>query len=614
MKKILTLLLTGCSFSAFALQGGPDLWGYKWYDNTDTAVVAPVYNWIDITAFETSTEVKLLGDDNTRGPFVMNFDFHYYWYDVNQFWVGSNGYIIFEDGQLASPFPTNKSPNAPNNFIGALMNDLTFLGAGNPGKCWYWISLDQDTLIVSWLDVPFFDTSIEGYTDSTNTFQIILSAIDSSITFQYENIQPSSPFSGISYAGIENISGSVGLWWSNSPPGQAFLSPYDNYAVKYVYPDEDTAQIVDPGVAYNDNPRTGGIFLVQDNDPVALTSLIQNFGTSTVNPVEVNMRVKNPNNNEIINNTQFTDTLESMETQLLTSPNSLIPDTSGTYTYIVSSSYTGDKVNPNNKKELEIVVVDTTQQEIWLGYDDGQVTALSGVNWVGDDGGAGMHFIPPFYPVAITKIHYFITSNFNNVAFSAKLLDDDGVSGLPFTIFDSIYVTSADMVINGWTDLILDAPVIVNSGGFYGSWNMEGEGITLGSTTKTISNRSYEVFDYGWGIYRFGSTQDPMIAVTVEKYSFPTGVTPVEDAVNLQIFPNPASGHVNLVYNLPKYQGDNILFIHDMQGKELKSFDLNHQSGTHHLTLDVSMLPAGVYFASVISGKEKAIQKLVVTE
>lgn len=49
----------------------------------------------------------------------MNFDFTYYWYDVNQFWVGSNGYLLFQNGNIASPFQWGASTLAPNDVVGA---------------------------------------------------------------------------------------------------------------------------------------------------------------------------------------------------------------------------------------------------------------------------------------------------------------------------------------------------------------------------------------------------------------------------------------------------------------------------------------------------------------
>jgi len=191
MKQCATLLLLFfISLRLFAGTGGPDSFGYTWKDSAEPT--GPPYSWIDILAFPTATEVKLLGDDNSRGPFTMNFNFNYYWYDVNNFWVGSNGYIMFQDGQCASPFPTFPSSSAPNDMIGAFMNDLTFVGIGDSAECWYWINSGKDTLIVSWIHVGFFDIIPSGFSGD-NTFQIILSTVDSSITFQYKEVDPTNP-------------------------------------------------------------------------------------------------------------------------------------------------------------------------------------------------------------------------------------------------------------------------------------------------------------------------------------------------------------------------------------------------------------------------------------
>src|SRR5579862_5043678 len=109
MKVTLTLFFLGIFFSLtlFSPQvkagGGPDQYGYYWRSNND--VNGPAYSWIDIIPLG-ATKVKLLSDDNTRGPFPFNFKFHYYWYDESQFWVGSNGYIIFNYDQMSVPFPT----------------------------------------------------------------------------------------------------------------------------------------------------------------------------------------------------------------------------------------------------------------------------------------------------------------------------------------------------------------------------------------------------------------------------------------------------------------------------------------------------------------------------
>ena len=91
MKKILylTLVFFTLTLRSIAGSGGPDAYGYIWRDNLDPQ--GPAYNWVDILTKPGRLLVERLSDDNTQGPFQMNFNFHYYWYDVNQFWIGSNG-------------------------------------------------------------------------------------------------------------------------------------------------------------------------------------------------------------------------------------------------------------------------------------------------------------------------------------------------------------------------------------------------------------------------------------------------------------------------------------------------------------------------------------------
>jgi hypothetical protein len=72
-----------------------------------------VYNWIDVPTLTDAQEVTLLADDNTRGPFALSAPFHFYWYDVSTFLVGSNGYIAFGNAALASPIFINPECNRP---------------------------------------------------------------------------------------------------------------------------------------------------------------------------------------------------------------------------------------------------------------------------------------------------------------------------------------------------------------------------------------------------------------------------------------------------------------------------------------------------------------------
>ena len=113
--------------------GGPDAYGYTWRDSNDPN--GQPYNWIDITNLPFVNSVKLLADDNVVGPFPMGFNFHYYWYDVDEFRIGSNGYITFNNGNMAVTFPPIPQPSKLNNYIAAFGSDLSFADAGSSENC-----------------------------------------------------------------------------------------------------------------------------------------------------------------------------------------------------------------------------------------------------------------------------------------------------------------------------------------------------------------------------------------------------------------------------------------------------------------------------------------------
>lgn len=607
MKKVSTLLL--CLFAmanVYAGQGGPDTWGYTWKDSN--APGGPVYNWIEIIG-QGGTEVKLLADDNSRGPFPMNFDFTYYWYNVNQFWVGSNGYLLFQNGNIASPFQFAPSTAAPNDVLGVFLNDLTFGGLNDSAECYYRVNAAKDTLIVTWENVPYFDTNANGQSGN-NSFQVILSAVDSSITFQYKIVTPTSPYSGASSVGIENYSGSIGLWFN----GTTFVSPPANFAIKYYYPPNPTLAVTDAAMIYNDNPGTGAIFLTNNSSNAHdLTAEVKNYGTVTTNPFNIQGVVKDPVGTQVVSNFFLTDTLNAQETQTFTFSQQLNPILAGTYKYFTTSQLPGDYPPSNNSLTQEIVVVDPTLPEVRLGYDAGVTNQLTSINWIGGEGGIGTYMIPPFYPCVITKLHYWNTSNAGS-AFSARIFDDDGVSGLPYSLLDSIYVPSTNIVIGGWTDIVLPDPVTITSGGFYLSWDMHGESIALGMTlAPPFSNRSFEVFNNGWGIFRFRETEDPMINATVFQ-GFPTGIENLSGGeIQMQLSPNPSSDFSTISYSVPATHEKVWLVITDLQGKIMSRRVIGTAlEGNHSYNLDIHNFAPGIYLVEIYSGKSRKIEKLVI--
>src|SRR3569832_1226086 len=188
---ILIALLFISAFAKAQTSGGPDAFGYVWRNSYDS--LGPVYNWVDISSRPGVQTVTGLQDDNTRGPFSFSIPFVYYWYTSTKFWVGSNGFIGIGNGiGVSAPFPHIPDVGTPNDWMACMATDLTFTDVNVApipnATCQYW-SNHIDTLIITWSNVPFWDNIQPGGYQGSNTFQIILSCVDSSITYQYKDLQ-----------------------------------------------------------------------------------------------------------------------------------------------------------------------------------------------------------------------------------------------------------------------------------------------------------------------------------------------------------------------------------------------------------------------------------------
>src|ERR1041384_380534 len=162
MKKIFTTFMTlmFCAlFGKAQTSGGPDTYGYTWQDSNNPG--GPVFNWIDIGSLPGTVTVSGLADDNIKGPFALTVPFHYYWYDHATFYIGSNGYLGFSSTPVAHPFPIIPLATGIQNYLAAMTCDLTFTdnvgGAVPNATCKYWQSPNNDSLVVSWENVPFWD-------------------------------------------------------------------------------------------------------------------------------------------------------------------------------------------------------------------------------------------------------------------------------------------------------------------------------------------------------------------------------------------------------------------------------------------------------------------------
>ncbi|MFN3876322.1 MAG: hypothetical protein ACK4L7_10475, partial [Flavobacteriales bacterium] len=439
MKQLSTLLVAFLlHLEAFAGMGGPDAYGYIWKDSFEPD--GPVFEWIDITA--TGQMVMGLGDDNVVGPFVMITDMPFYWYARKNLWIGSNGYVAFNGGNIASPFPLIPTGGGVNDYIAGMASDLNFLGAGNPGRCYY-LDLGDQT-IISWIDVPFWSPTPPTYTGS-NTFQIILNKADSTITVQYL-LQSGITQNGDIKVGIESVAGTIGLQHSSN------AYPTAGVAIRFYMPPASTLQVVDAAPGWNGQPGTGGIFRSRNGAPMPLAASVANLGNTATGPFSFTGQVLNAGGGVQVANTQSIPDIDPGLDYLVNFPVTWTPTVAGTYRFQTTvSGVQNELVTANNQRVQEIVAVDTTAAAQDLRFH-GPTDNGVGLSWNGGNGGVGVHIIPPYHPAYITHYTVRIVSNGGAAGYALKLYDDDGLGGLPGTLLDSVFIppaqaTTGDQVI-----------------------------------------------------------------------------------------------------------------------------------------------------------------------
>ncbi|NRA10982.1 MAG: hypothetical protein HRT57_03380, partial [Crocinitomicaceae bacterium] len=157
------------------------------------------------------------------------------------------------------------------------MTDLTFSGVGNPAKVYYHLDVPNDRFIISYIDVPWWSPNAPDYV-GINSFQVILSNADSSITYQYKDSDFASFLDNAGCAsdvviGIEGPTGSNGL--------QVLLDtvPPSAYAIKFTYPSPVLIQITDVTPEWNANLGNKGEFYYM-NQQIDLAVNVKSVGNA----------------------------------------------------------------------------------------------------------------------------------------------------------------------------------------------------------------------------------------------------------------------------------------------------------------------------------------------
>ena len=589
MKTILTSFLIVFSTVLFSqtTSGGPDSFGYTYKNSLDPA--GPSFQWFDIS--QIGTIITGLADDNFVGPYSIS-GFPFYSGNPTSLYIGSNGYISFAPANIASTnaqFPIIPLTSGANHFIAPLLTDLSFAGTGNPGSCFFYNQ--GDTICITFDKTPFWINNTSQF-GGENTFQIILNKLDSSITINYlKQVGLPDPTYTTNFLsiGIENSTGNDGLQYFR---GTTF--PTDSTSIRFDYPNI-IQSITDVAVDYIDNPGNSAQFLAL-NGNFTPTASIKNNGNQTINSnITVNTRIIDPAGLTAFSATQNIDSL-SPGVDSIKSFGSFTPNVAGKFivrTFV--TRITGDAAITNDTSEFLLKVVDTTQSPITLDYTDG-VSGI-GIGWAGGNGGCGVYIEPPYYPARIVAANYYITTTGNPPAgFHSIVLDDNGRQVGQGTVLESSFVASGNILIGAYNRVPLTTPIVVNSGGIYLYWLMDGANVNLGrSFSSPASQQTYEIIFGSWSEYRDKLTQDFLMNVEITPLATALETTSIGASFG-KLYPNPANENIRVELNEPTNQ---IIEVLDVNGKRVNAKVLRYAD---HLEIIRSNEKSGTYFLRI--GKE----------
>ncbi|MCC7430798.1 T9SS type A sorting domain-containing protein [bacterium] len=611
---------------------GSDDYGYTYIDSNEPN--GPTYNWLDYSNNPNAISVKsLLTDDNSIGPYQLGFNFPYYWYEVSEFYIKSNGGISFTSNlPFNHPFSEFKTAAQPNNLVCGLCGDLD-PGPGSPGDVWWWTN-GTDSMVIAWEDIREF-SSANPPPVTSHTFQIILAKTDSSITFQYgpQTGDFTQQGSLANVAGIETVVGAVtgqnlGItYFANNLPAANMYT--DSLIVRFTPPDSTTFQITDVGPGWVNNPDNQAFFMAL-GDTVHPTLSARNFGTVNVTTAQTTLKMyKMPSFQIVYNQTEQIGNLNAQTATNWTFATAFNP-TLATFVAPYAMEYEV-KTNPTDQNGLNDKIYTQArvlnfapQTPVKLQYD-GIEQSFTSRAWNGDSSGFANEFELPadVYPILINSVEFesgnLGTLNGGPAWVRVHLMDAGPNQDQPGTVIweELINVTAASTVYTS----TLPTPYLLSGGKFAVSvlhLLNESFGIRIEQTNFAPSSRGWE-YTGGFAPDRSRATDNLMIRATITPFANAIGDNNnIVSGYSLnQNYPNPFNPSTQITFQLPKTQIASLKVFNTL-GQEVKTLVNGVVAGSVEQSVEWNgtdkngkSVANGVYFYQLKSGDFSETKKMI---
>jgi uncharacterized repeat protein (TIGR01451 family) len=175
----------------------------------------PVYHWVD-TSGGTSVPVA---DDVSRGPYPIGFTFNFFGQDYTEFYINTNGQVLFGQGSSNSynyPIP---NPCCGNNFIAALWDDLKVADSNTQIRYKTFGVTPHRYAVIEFAALGTLRQSYYEY--DRQTFAIILYEGSNDVVIQYKTLAGAGDGRSAT-VGIENADGTRGVQYVYNGTGPGF--------------------------------------------------------------------------------------------------------------------------------------------------------------------------------------------------------------------------------------------------------------------------------------------------------------------------------------------------------------------------------------------------------
>lgn len=131
----------------------------------------------------------------------------------------------------------------------------------------------------------------------------------------------------------------------------------------------------------------------------------------------------------------------------------------------------------------------------------------------------------------------------------------------------------------------------------------------VGLDMNHLDTVAFDTFDIYVDSTFVGASTTPSIANQTVVTTSPEE-SAAEKAINMNVYPNPASNNVNVV--LSGVEGQTVITVHDMSGKAVTSMRVDLDGNNQIVNLPVDNFSQGIYFIKAVNGSAVMTKKLII--